>query len=328
MQIYLDSKGSEVFWVIEMKGRKLYRMLPNPADPDYRSCPNIEGCWERLDATSGDVPLMSQILELPAALNFAQPANLTSSFKGDNVSSLPAPVGHQHTPAAEVVNVNLFEAGQGLEPGTCKWVWTNLFTIPCFAPFWPCCILDAMLGCCGNGCGCRTWVGDRMQTVEFDHAKRTVTLREFTALYCGWEYTLVREQRLPVDCIDSFKSAECATLRLGPHHAVVMAVKRSLTAADRDGVLSAVSAHHSRAAVATAGPPYVWPALIERDVFADGDLLILSYLCEGSRAQQHVICESNNLNVIDRVSVCDNTEKLLKIVDSLNVQLTRAKGVV
>ncbi len=166
-----------------------------------------------------------------------------------------------------------------------------------------------------------------MQTVEFDHAKRTVTLREFTALYCACEYTLVREQRLPVDCIDSFKSAECATLRLDTkNHAVVMAVKRSLTAADRDGVFSAVSAHHSRAAVATAGPPYVWPALIERDVFADGDLLILSYSCEGRLAQKHAICESNNVNVVDRVFVYDNVEKLLKIVDSLNVQLTRAKG--
>jgi hypothetical protein len=212
-----------------------------------------------------------------------------------------------------------------VEPGTCASAFTNLLTIPCFAPFWPCCILDAMLGYCGYGCGCRTWVGDGMQTVEFDYAERTVTLREFTALYCASEYTLVREQRLPIDCIDSFKCAECATLRLGSH-VVVVAVKRSLTEADRDGVLSAVSAHHSHAAVATGGPPYVWPAFIEREVFAGGDLLLLNYVCEGSRAQSHAICESNNLNVIDRVSVCDNLEKLLEIVESLNVQLTRAKG--
>jgi hypothetical protein len=335
VQIYLESEGSEVFWVIVMvrrersvlgdinESRKLYRMLPNPTDPEYRSCPNIEGFWERLDATPGDVPRMSQILEPPAALNFAQPANLDSSFKDDNFSSLPAPVGLQDTPAAEVVNVSMGEAK--VQPGTCASACTNLITIPCCAPFWPCCILDAMLGCCGFGCGCRAWVGDRTQTVEFDPAKRTVTLREFTALYCACEYTLVREQRLPIDCIDSFKCAECATLRLGSH-AVVVAVKRSLTEADRDGVLSAVSAHHSHAAVATGGPPYVWPALIERDIFAGGDLLLLSYLCEGSRAEPHAICKSNNLNVIDRVSVCNDVEKLLEIVEMLNVQLTRAKG--
>lgn len=45
VEVCLDSSGSDVCWVIRLDGRELYRMLPNPADPDYGSFPNFDGVW-------------------------------------------------------------------------------------------------------------------------------------------------------------------------------------------------------------------------------------------------------------------------------------------
>ena len=46
VEIYLDSAGSDSRWVIELNGRKVYRMPPNPTDPDYCSSPSFDACWE------------------------------------------------------------------------------------------------------------------------------------------------------------------------------------------------------------------------------------------------------------------------------------------
>jgi hypothetical protein len=46
VEVYLDSSGSAACWVIERDEGPLYRMLPNPADPEYSSFPNFDGCWD------------------------------------------------------------------------------------------------------------------------------------------------------------------------------------------------------------------------------------------------------------------------------------------
>ena len=59
-QVYLDSSASGACWVIEHGGRPLYRMLPNPADPEYSSFPNFDGCWDVAGGVLG-VPLWSAV---------------------------------------------------------------------------------------------------------------------------------------------------------------------------------------------------------------------------------------------------------------------------
>ncbi len=43
--IFLDRSGSNPFWAIHVDGRLVYHMLPNPADYEYNSFPNIQGAW-------------------------------------------------------------------------------------------------------------------------------------------------------------------------------------------------------------------------------------------------------------------------------------------
>jgi len=52
-EIYLDFVNSSRCWVIEVEGRQVYRMLPNALDPDYASCPNVDGVWVVGDAKAG-----------------------------------------------------------------------------------------------------------------------------------------------------------------------------------------------------------------------------------------------------------------------------------
>jgi|LauGreDrversion4_2_1035121.scaffolds.fasta_scaffold4023145_1 hypothetical protein len=54
VEIFLDRRGDNPFWCIEIDKRMVYHMLPNPHDPDYNKFPNMEGTWDATDAKPGD----------------------------------------------------------------------------------------------------------------------------------------------------------------------------------------------------------------------------------------------------------------------------------
>ncbi len=54
MEVILDRSGSNPFWAIYHDGRLVYHMLPNPADPDYNSYPNVFGSWDAADVRPGE----------------------------------------------------------------------------------------------------------------------------------------------------------------------------------------------------------------------------------------------------------------------------------
>ncbi len=62
--MYLDTAGSNPSWAIEVEGRQVYRMPPNPLDPDYNSCPNFDGYWVVVEAKPGAAALLLLLLLL------------------------------------------------------------------------------------------------------------------------------------------------------------------------------------------------------------------------------------------------------------------------
>jgi hypothetical protein len=182
-------------------------------------------------------------------------------------------------------------------------------------------------------------------TVEFDRVERMITLRQYTrpVLSCG--DTLIREQRLPMDSIDSFKCAQSSKIvrphifgdGVDRHHAILLAVKRSLRHDDLDDWL--VQAGHATPSYcpmlgqsspvqsSTAGPPYAWPAFIERSIFAHGDLLFLNFHrhpynfvpLPDSQYRTHVYADRNGY-------VCEEHSHVQDIVQQLNFRLAQARG--
>jgi hypothetical protein len=53
VEVYLDCSGIAACWVIERDGRPLFRMLPNPADPEYSAFPNFDGHWDLAGGAMG-----------------------------------------------------------------------------------------------------------------------------------------------------------------------------------------------------------------------------------------------------------------------------------
>jgi hypothetical protein len=142
-------------------------------------------------------------------------------------------------------------------------------------------------------------------SVEFDYTHREVVLRKFMRFGFLCRYSLVREQRLPFDSINSFKydmfsytkSGSCTNINydsfLKPHwnfpdgYVILVAVKRppgdALHSDINNGFLSqAVPSCLNR--LTGAAPPqrlYSWPAFIRRSIFDGGDLLVIDYDAAG-----------------------------------------------
>jgi hypothetical protein len=54
VEVILDRSGSNPFWAIYHDGKLVYHMLPNPADPEYNSYPNMHGTWDAADVRPGE----------------------------------------------------------------------------------------------------------------------------------------------------------------------------------------------------------------------------------------------------------------------------------
>ena len=254
---------------------------------------------------------MSEVFQQQAALS-RNPSEVSGRSSADAPISMPPDVvEHQHSRQGKVVVVNVAdtETSSSSGPGSFGYYFMHCVCCPCFAPFWPCCILDEL---CGWGCRCRADFYEK-QTVEFDCAQRTVTLRQFVALYCSCEEVLVAEQRLPLDCIDSFKCARSEVLGLGLYHVVVVAIKDDLAEHDRDAPFFYKQS---------------WPAFIEHGIFDSGLLLLLS--CRSSNGTNKKLVShlhSDNILASRDVGTCLDAQELRAVVSSLNTQLELMRSV-
>jgi hypothetical protein len=187
-------------------------------------------------------------------------------------------------------------------------------------------------------------------TVEFDRVDRMITLRQYTqpAFSCG--DTLIREQRLPLDSIDSFKCALSSKIGrkhifgngVDRHHAVLLAVKRSLHHDDLDDWLLqpghaalaycpmlGQSCESSPVQSSTAGPPYAWPAFIERSIFTNGDLLFLNFHYNPRNTVNVMLPRSQYFKLVyaDHSGyVCEEHSHVQAIVQQLNLRLAVARS--
>jgi hypothetical protein len=257
---------------------------------------------------------MSHIFELPAALNNAPPACSDSSSAAAREVFFSAAEQHHDEPLSRRV---VFEASEFYDPKGSLCCFVHVVTVPCFAPFWPCCLLDA-LGCFGevDKCGCRAMVGETRQTIEIDHARRMVTLCEYKLPYCSCEWGLVIEQEVPFDRIDGFKCVKSAVIGLDSDYVAVLAVKRLLKPDPKKTRF--VPSATSRA------PPYTWPFFIDRAIFEGGDLLLLSVWQSDA-----VKKDARNLQYINsekEVCVSADAERLLPIVGELNMRLSQVEA--
>jgi hypothetical protein len=155
------------------------------------------------------------------------------------------------------------------------------------------------------------------QSIEFDYAQRIVTLREYQTLYCAFGWDLMLEQQLPFDRIDGFKCVQSAAIGLASGHVVVLAIKPSLEQA---------SVKHNAAApnAASTAPAYTWPFFIDRAIFEGGDLLLLSV--HQNNAEKKTATNLKGVNLEKKVFVSADVEKLIPIVEALNVRLVVAEA--
>jgi hypothetical protein len=228
---------------------------------------------------------------------------------------LPSSNVHQDTPSSRRAVVNVSQQ-DNYEPGGIACCVKHVILAPCMLPCLPCCLLDLLCSC-----GCRASCGESKQTIQFDYAEQMVTLRQYVVPYCGCEWDLVIVQQLPIDRIDSFKCVKkcvknSAANGFDSTYVAALAVRRSLEPDPTEDIpISNASS-----------PPYAWPFFIDRATFEGGDLLLLSVFVSGAKE-----VSPTNLNNFDndnsypaRVYVSADSEKLLPIVDSLNMRLSLA----
>jgi hypothetical protein len=260
---------------------------------------------------------MSEIYEQAAACSNTPSAFTSSTGGAGPVVPASAPMHTRDSAMSGLVAVDMFDSGK--EPGGCARVCVvdRCILVPCCAPFWPFCILDALLGTCNLGCGCAAAFGEKKQSVTFDYSNRTVTLREFTRFYFTSDFVPVKEQRLHFDTIDSFKCARSEKWIDATGYVLLVAVKRPL-GEQSDGGLPQSSA---RSAPAPHCPPYQWPAFVDHGIFEGGDLLRLDFITTASRSLQSTLPQSDDVRVRTTVEVCDDIEKLLPVVQDLNARL-------
>ena len=261
---------------------------------------------------------MSEIYEQAAASS-----NTLSAFTGNTsgtgqIAAAFVSVESRDSEMSGVVVVDMFEPDK--EPGGCAiyCLVERCIMVPCCAPFWPICLLDALLGTCGLGCGYAATFGEKKQSVTFDYPNRAVILREFTRFYCRNGFVLVKEQRLHFDIIDSFKCAKSEKWIDPTGFALLVAVKRPLGEHCDGGLMQAAA---SQSAPAATCPPYQWPAFIDRGIFEGGDLLPLDFITAASRSLDLTLPQSNDVHVKSTMQVCDDIEKLLPVVQDLNARL-------
>lgn len=198
-------------------------------------------------------------------------------------------------------------------------------------------------------------------SVEFDYTHREVVLRKFMRFGFLCSHSLMREQRLPFDSIDSFKYDMFAYTKSdrttsinydvfdSPHwkcpdgYVVLVAVKRPLSEAT-DGFLSqALPGCLNRLSGAAPQRLYSWPGFIRRAIFDDGDLLVIDYDTSGRDwntpddldADKVSVCMGDTVTTrrttmqasssrTEGLDAGDAKRKLQPIVDRLNACLARA----
>ena len=254
-------------------------------------------------------------MQPPAALHDMQPPPSNAAIA---TSSISVGVESRDSEVSGVVVVDMFEPGS--EPGGCAiyCIAERCLMVPCCVPCYPICIVDALLGTRGMGCGFAAEYGSKKQSVTFDYSNRAVTLREFTRFYCSSGFVLVKEQRLHFDIIDSFKCAKSEKWIDPRGFTLLVAVKRPL-GEQRDGGLMQATA--SQSAPAATCPPYQWTSFIDRGIFEGGDLLKLDFITGASRSLELTLFKSDDVHVQHTTLVCDDIEKLLPVVQDLNARL-------
>ena len=206
----------------------------------------------------------------------------------------------------------MFEPSFDFNEGVC---FTIVFTMVACAPCLPLLVVDCL---CGGGCfltAYRAGAGQRKQSVTFDRKNRVVVLRDFSRLLCSCNFTLVREQSIHFDAIDSFKCAKSEKWIDASGYVLLVAVKRPLGDQQDGGLRQAAAA---RAAATGHGPLYQWPAFIDRGIFDGGDLLPLDYQCEGGRRISLTIPACGDDRVKHNIEVHSDMERLIPVAMDLN----------
>jgi hypothetical protein len=247
---------------------------------------------------------------------------LTNATDNTGADVLVAIATHSHEAKTDSVVVDMAEEGRSsccykeedvdplLGNGFC-WAAAIFFRLPLLLLFFPCTALQVLFRflcgfrCCFEECSMSSFMFVHKTSVEFDYTHREVVLRKFMRFGFLCRYSLVREQRLPFDSIDSFKydmfsytkSGSCTNINYDSFHkphwkfpdgyVILVAVKRppgdALNSDTKDGFLSqAVPGCLNR--LTGAAPPhrlYSWPAFIRRSIFDGGDLLVIDYDAAG-----------------------------------------------
>ena len=183
-------------------------------------------------------------------------------------SSESAAASASVAPPASLTVVNMYDS-QRDQTHPCFICAHDLFLVIVMLPFLPFFLLNAMF--CG-GCFRETRVSmsNTHQKVTVDAVNRVITLREFMRLWLSADFELVREQSISFDRIHGFKCAKSERWVEATGYMLLVAVSRPL-GNQPDGALPLATASHA------PGPPYHWPAFVDRSVFEGGDLLPINY---------------------------------------------------
>jgi hypothetical protein len=259
---------------------------------------------------------------------------------------------------------------EGIHPwfgSVCCWISALCFRLPLLVLFFPCTAVQVLfrflcgLRCCLEECSMSSFMFVHKTSVEFDYTRREVILRKFMRFGFLCRHSLMREQRLPFDSIDSFKYDMFAYTKSNgtnninfdvfntPHwqfpdgYVVLVAVKRPLGEAT-DGFLSqAPPGCLNRLSGAAPQRLYSWPGFIRRAIFDGGDLLVIDYDTSGRDwntpddldADKVSVCMGDTVTT-RKTTMRDSTtrteglntgkakHKLQPIVDRLNACLARA----
>jgi hypothetical protein len=247
--------------------------------------------------------------------------NATDNTGADVVVAI-ATHSHEATGSADTVIVDMAEEGsssccykeEDVDPlfgNALCWATAIFFRLPLLLLFFPCTAVQVLFRflcgfrCCFEDCSMSSFMFVHKTSVEFDYTHREVVLRKFMRFGFLCRHSLVREQRLPFDSIDSFKYDMFSYTKSGiirninydsfhkPHwqfpdgYVILVAVKRppgdARCSDTNDGFLSqAVPSCINR--LTGAAPPhrlYSWPAFIRRSIFDGGDLLVIDYDAAG-----------------------------------------------
>jgi hypothetical protein len=243
---------------------------------------------------------------------------LTNATDNTGADVVVAIATHSHEATADNVIVDMEEGSssgcykeEDVDPmfgNSICWAAAIFFRLPLLLLFFPCTAVQVLFRffcgfrCCFEDCSMSSFMFVHRTSVEFDYTNREVVLRKFMRFGFLCRHSLVREQRLPFDSIDSFKYDMLCYTKSGsirnlnydsfnkPHwkfpngYVILVAAKRPLGDQHTDGLLSQAvpSCINRLTGAAPPHPLYSWPAFIRRSIFDGGDLLVIDYDASGS----------------------------------------------